>query len=44
MNTVSTQTEHILPYEHLFYSIFPAYNDSHNSKFLNNLNKDYIAY
>ncbi|XP_060843203.1 hamartin isoform X3 [Rhopalosiphum padi] len=32
VQTVSTQTEHILPYEHLFYSIFPAYNnDPHNS-------------
>ncbi|XP_025416247.1 hamartin isoform X2 [Sipha flava] len=29
--TVSTQTEHILPYEHLFYSIFPAYNDPNSS-------------
>ncbi|XP_025197521.1 hamartin isoform X2 [Melanaphis sacchari] len=32
VQTVSTQTEHILPYEHLFYNIFPAYNnDPHNS-------------
>ncbi|CAH1709062.1 hamartin isoform X2 [Aphis gossypii] len=32
VHTVSTQTEHILPYEHLFCSIFPAYNnDPHNS-------------
>jgi len=29
----STQTEHILPYEHLFYSVFPAHNDTHNSRF-----------
>ncbi|XP_050534355.1 hamartin isoform X1 [Daktulosphaira vitifoliae] len=38
--TVSTQTEHILPYEHLFYCLFPAYNDSQNS----NKNKSYTNF
>ncbi|XP_016662477.1 hamartin isoform X3 [Acyrthosiphon pisum] len=31
VQTVSTQTDHILPYEHLFYSIFPAYNNDPNN-------------
>ncbi|XP_001942982.2 hamartin isoform X2 [Acyrthosiphon pisum] len=38
VQTVSTQTDHILPYEHLFYSIFPAYNNDPNNSGKNQQN------